>query len=74
MKQPERHARIVEIVSRSGFATIEELASAFDVTHQTIRRDLKVLDDSNQIQRFLNQQGWVIDYTLSDHRSYPVDS
>ena len=52
MKQTERHARIIEIVSSSGFATIEELASKFDVTPQTIRRDLKELDNDNKIQRF----------------------
>ncbi|KZZ74501.1 transcriptional regulator [Oleiphilus sp. HI0132] len=52
MKQSERHSRIIEIVSSSGFATIEELASKFDVTPQTIRRDLKELDNENKIQRF----------------------
>jgi len=52
MKQTERHARIIEIVNSSGFATIEELASKFDVTPQTIRRDLKELDNDHKIQRF----------------------
>jgi len=52
MKQTERHARIIEIVNSSGFATIEELAGKFDVTPQTIRRDLKELDNDNKIQRF----------------------
>jgi DeoR family glycerol-3-phosphate regulon repressor len=52
MKQTERHARIIEIVNSSGFATIEELASKFDVTPQTIRRDLKELDTEHKIQRF----------------------
>ncbi len=52
MKQNNRHARIIEIVSQSGFATIEELANTFDVTYQTIRRDLKELADQQKIQRF----------------------
>ncbi len=52
MKQTERHARIIEIVNSSGFATIEELATKFDVTPQTIRRDLKELDAEHKIQRF----------------------
>lgn len=52
MKQTERHARIIEIVNNSGFATIEELATKFDVTPQTIRRDLKELDSEHKIQRF----------------------
>lgn len=52
MKQTERHARIIEIVNSSGFATIEELATKFNVTPQTIRRDLKELDNDHKIQRF----------------------
>ena len=52
MKQTERHARIIEIVTNSGFATIEELANQFNVTQQTIRRDLKELDNENKIQRY----------------------
>lgn len=52
MKQSERHAKIIEIVNSSGFATIEELATKFDVTPQTIRRDLKELDSEHKIQRF----------------------
>jgi len=52
MKQTERHTQIIEIVTNSGFATIEELANKFDVTQQTIRRDLKELDNDNKIQRF----------------------
>ncbi|MDX1475745.1 MAG: DeoR/GlpR family transcriptional regulator [Reinekea sp.] len=52
MKQPERLTRILELVNQSGFITIEDLANTFDVTHQTIRRDLKLLDDEGLIQRF----------------------
>ena len=52
MKQTERHARIIEIVTSSGFATIEELAQQFNVTQQTIRRDLKELDHENKVQRY----------------------
>lgn len=52
MKQPERHARILDIVNRSGFASIEDLASQCQVTQQTIRRDLKALDDAGHLQRY----------------------
>ncbi len=52
MKQPERHSRILDIVNRSGFASIEELANQCQVTQQTIRRDLNVLDESGLIQRY----------------------
>lgn len=52
MKQVERHALIVERVNQAGFVTIEDLAKEFEVTHQTVRRDLKELDNENKIQRF----------------------
>ncbi len=52
MKQAIRQERIVEIVNQSGFASIEDLASTFNVTHQTIRRDLNELDKQQKIQRY----------------------
>ena len=51
MKQEERHSKIIKIISESGFATIEELATLFDVTPQTIRRDLKLLDKKGELVR-----------------------
>jgi len=52
MKQVLRQERIIEIVSQSGFASIEELANTFKVTQQTIRRDLTELHKQKKIQRY----------------------
>jgi DeoR family transcriptional regulator, glycerol-3-phosphate regulon repressor len=48
----ERQARIVEIVSQQGFATIEALARDFGVSPQSVRRDIIRLDDAELLQRF----------------------
>ncbi len=38
-----RHERLVNYVNEKGYASVEELASALDVSPQTIRRDIKRL-------------------------------
>lgn len=48
----ERQARIVEIVSQQGFATIETLARDFGVSTQSVRRDIIRLDADGLLQRF----------------------
>lgn len=48
----ERQARIVEIVSQQGFATIENLARDFGVSSQSVRRDIIRLDADGLLQRF----------------------
>lgn len=52
MKPTERHNAIVELVTERGFASIEELARHFEVTPQTIRRDINLLDEENRLRRF----------------------
>jgi len=47
----KRHHDIVEIVSRRGYAAIEELVAAFAVTPQTLRRDLQDLSERGLIRR-----------------------
>jgi DeoR family glycerol-3-phosphate regulon repressor len=47
-----RHAEIVALVRQRGFVTIEKLAQRFDVTVQTIRRDLTQLAEAGKVQRF----------------------
>lgn len=52
---PEVSARqqaIVERVSEQGYVTIETLARLFDVSAQTVRRDIIRLDEAGLIQRF----------------------
>lgn len=52
MAQQSRHERIVELVNRQGFVTIEELAQACAVTPQTLRRDLNQLHEAGLLRRF----------------------
>ncbi|QJQ94204.1 MULTISPECIES: DeoR/GlpR family transcriptional regulator [Halomonadaceae] len=51
MNQQQRQDAIVELVKRQGYATIEQLTSDFDVTPQTIRRDLNNLAAEGLIRR-----------------------
>lgn len=48
----DRQARIVEIVSQQGFATIDNLARDFGVSTQSVRRDIIKLDADGLLQRF----------------------
>lgn len=48
----DRQARIVEIVSQQGFATIDNLARDFGVSPQSVRRDIIRLDADGLLQRF----------------------
>ncbi len=52
MRLDERHERIKQMVVTKGFITIDQLAKAFGVTPQTIRRDINALSQSGAIQRF----------------------
>jgi DeoR family transcriptional regulator, glycerol-3-phosphate regulon repressor len=46
-----RRAEIVTLVQRQGFVTIEALAQHFEVTPQTIRRDINELAEEGVLQR-----------------------
>ena len=49
MLAEERHARIVEMVTRKGTATVTDLATALDISESTIRRDLDKLDQAHRL-------------------------
>ncbi|MBP1804379.1 DeoR/GlpR family DNA-binding transcription regulator [Rubellimicrobium aerolatum] len=51
MSQTLRHPEIVELARRQGKVTVEDLARHFDVTLQTIRRDLAELAQAGQLER-----------------------
>lgn len=51
MKQSLRHQKILELLDQTGYLSTEELVNIFDVTPQTIRRDLKELAENNKINR-----------------------
>jgi DeoR family glycerol-3-phosphate regulon repressor len=48
----QRHLQICQLVQSKGFVTIEQMAHQFDVTPQTIRRDINTLSKAGLIQRF----------------------
>lgn len=52
MAQETRHKEIIELVSERGFVTIDDLAQHFQVTPQTIRRDINQLDQEKRLQRY----------------------
>lgn len=52
LSQQARHEQIVELVSAKGFVSIEDLALHFDVTPQTMRRDINTLAAENRLRRF----------------------
>ncbi|MBO6757501.1 MAG: DeoR/GlpR transcriptional regulator [Roseibium sp.] len=47
----KRQAKIAELVQMTGFASVEELADRFDVTTQTIRRDVNGLCEMGILRR-----------------------
>lgn len=47
-----RHKDIVSLVNKNGFATVEEMAKLFNVTPQTIRRDINFLDGEGYVSRY----------------------
>lgn len=48
----ERQAALLGIVQAQGFATVESLAERFEVSAQTVRRDIIRMDERGLLQRF----------------------
>ncbi|MEO1702785.1 MAG: DeoR/GlpR family DNA-binding transcription regulator [Pseudomonadota bacterium] len=51
-KLTPRQAEILTLIQKSGFATLEALAERYDVSMQTVRRDIIALSNAGQLQRF----------------------
>ena len=51
MNSRERHAEIVELAKAQGHVAVEALAARFDVTAQTVRKDLNELCSSGVLKR-----------------------
>ena len=51
-KKEDRLNKIISILKKSNGASVKELASEFDVSEMTIRRDLKELEEKNIIDNF----------------------
>ncbi len=67
MKAIKRHKEIIELVQTHGFVSTEELVERFDVSPQTIRRDLNELAEANKLRR--NHGGATIT-SSSENSSY----
>jgi DeoR family glycerol-3-phosphate regulon repressor len=50
-RSDERQALIAELVHQSGAVSVSELSDRFGVTYQTIRRDLRALEDKGIVQK-----------------------
>jgi len=51
IKPSIRQARIVELVSQQNAVTVEHLAADFNISPETIRRDLSILADAGRIRK-----------------------
>jgi len=52
MNATARQSQIVDLVRQEGYVTVETLAERFQVTPQTIRRDISLLQDRALLRRF----------------------
>lgn len=52
MNLPPRQQQILELVRDRGYVSIEEMATLFVVTPQTIRRDINQLAEMNLLRRY----------------------
>jgi DeoR family glycerol-3-phosphate regulon repressor len=71
-KLPPRHKQIVSLVEEKGFVSIERLSQHFDVTPQTIRRDINKLSEEGHLRRYHGGAGpntSVSNYTYSVRRT-----
>lgn len=50
LAEPRRRA-LLDLITRRGFATLDELVAALGVSESTVRRDLEALDQSGSIKR-----------------------
>ncbi|MCJ8338886.1 MAG: DeoR family transcriptional regulator [Pseudomonadales bacterium] len=51
MTSQQRQSRILDLINEKGFISIDELVGLFQVTPQTIRRDLNQMADASKIRR-----------------------
>ncbi|MHB0774197.1 DeoR/GlpR family transcriptional regulator [Halomonas sp. WWR20] len=65
MPQHHRHTAIIDLIKRQGYASIEQLTKHFNVTPQTIRRDLNQLADGNLVRRVHGGAGLVESSTVN---------
>ena len=55
-----RQKEILELARKEGKVTVDDLAERYDVTVQTIRRDLSDLADSGRVHWDRDSRSWMI--------------
>lgn len=63
-----RHEQIIALIKAAGFATVEEMAKQFNVTPQTIRRDINLLDKEGFVSRYHGGAGLGVSTENVDYR------
>lgn len=63
-----RHKKIISLVKASGFAKVEDMSKMFNVTPQTIRRDINFLDEQGLLSRFHGGAGLSLSTENVDYR------
>src|SRR5689334_6099599 len=61
----DRQGRILAIVREKNFASIEQLAAHFEVTHQTVRRIVNHLCDQGQLRRLHGGVGLPVNQNIA---------
>ncbi len=67
-----RHQKILDKIGESGFASIQVLADYFDVTPQTIRRDLNLMSKNGVVLRFHGGAGLTVSTENVDYANRKV--
>ena len=65
MNASERQNQIVDLLSQNGVMKIMDIADHFNVSRETIRRDLIILEDDNRIKKWF---GGVI--SANEHQDF----
>ena len=72
MNQNLRHQQIYQLVKEQGFVSIEDLVRHFNVTPQTIRRDLNQLAEDNKISRYHGGAGALSSSSNTSYQSRKI--
>ena len=72
MQREARHAAIVNLVRQRGFVSIDVLAQHFNVTPQTMRRDINELSDQELLQRYHGGAGLTSSVEPTSHATRQV--
>lgn len=67
-----RHEEMVTLIQESGFATIQALAEHFDVTPQTVRRDINALSHKGLVERYHGGAGPAVSTENVDYSNRKV--